>query len=97
MSLGSITALNSWVKFQNPEKCKQFTEVIQDSKEYFTEFLQRLTRGVRAVSDQEIRQVIIDLLAFKNCILLRKNNSAFKSQISTPRILDLSHIQYLVS
>ena len=64
LSLCSTTALNTWDGIQEPEKrTESYIRVKQGQREFFTDFLQRLTK---AVTDPEARHVVIEFVAFEN-------------------------------
>lgn len=67
LELCQLAALNAWDKVKEPGKSSESLSTIrQGPKEAFTDFLQRLTPAVnRIASDPEIRQLIIEVLAFE--------------------------------
>lgn len=77
LTLCHLAALNAWEKFKvSGKKSGSFTKIIQDSKEVFTNFLQRLILDInRVVSNPEDRQILIKSLIFENA------NSEFKAVI----------------
>lgn len=64
----TLVALRTWNKVEERGKSSMsFTKIMQSPRETFTNFLHRLTYAMdRAISDPDVRQVLIEPLAFKN-------------------------------
>ena len=59
--------MNSWDRIGEGKKTGSCTKVIQDPKEAFTDFLQRLASTVnRMISNSKARQIVAESLAFEN-------------------------------
>lgn len=65
-----LAALNAWDKVEESEKrSESFAKIVQGPKEASSDFLQNLTSAVnKIVSDSEVRQILIESLAFENAI-----------------------------
>ena len=59
--------LRAWDKVEFRKKCTLFTEIVQGSREAFTDVLQRLVSLVnQAASDSAARQRLVETLVYEN-------------------------------
>lgn len=63
-----LAPLWAWDKIEEPgERSTSFTKIAQGSGEAFTDYLQSLVSAInKAVSDPDVRQMVIEILAFEN-------------------------------
>ena len=97
MTLCNTVSLNAWDRIgEVGGKTDSFAKFIQDPKETFINFLQRLTSAInKRMPNSEIRQVIIESLAFENANAQYKMViRPLKDKISTLGGMDLRHKQY---
>ena len=82
LPLCHTAAFNAWERIEKIEKkFESFTKVMQDLRENFMNFLQRLVSGTdRMIPISEARPIIIESLAFKNDLSQCRNIICCKKQ-----------------
>lgn len=96
LALCHMAASNAWDKVEETGKgLEPLTQIMQGSKETFTEFLQRLTSAIqRSISDPHAKKALTETLAFENANseCKRQDQHQQKNELEIQLALNIIHI-----